>query len=566
MSELNVKTTDLVYAYFDSFAHSNVRNVGKVVDGTITAIDHKKGFIVVDAGLKSEGIIPMKEFFKQDEEKEMHVGDTVKVYVMGVDADHGGYILSRENAIKEESRLRVKQAFENGEIIEGIPFAKVKSGLSVDFDGFIAFLPGSQIDEGNITDISGLVGKKQQFKVIQFDDKNAVVSRKMVINDNYKEAREAFYSTAHEGMEVEGKVRNITDYGVFVDLGFGVDALMHVTDIVWGKIGHPSEILSVGETIKAKVIKLDKANNKIAVSMKLLTENAWLKLVKDLEVGKTVKGKITSIEKYGLFVEIAKGVEGLVHISELVWGNGANEKIKEYKEGDEIEAMVMEIDGEKQRVSLSIRRLLRNPLKEFAESHNIGDELEGVIAKVMDYGFFVTVGEIDGFVSFENLAYIADINILDHYHAGDKVKVAYLSIDEKFTKIAFGIKQLIENPFEKYKDLFVVGKNVTCTVYGLKPDRMEVEVVKGIYTYIKKTDLSREKLDQRIDRFTIGDRVDAKIVAFDATTKKLALSIKDLEEEEYAKIIDKYGSDNSGASLADILGVAIDKFNNKEQK
>ena len=228
--------------------------------------------------------------------------------------------------------------------------------------------------------------------------------------------------------------------------------------------------------------------------------------------------------------------------------------------------MVMEIDGEKQRVSLSIRRLLRNPLKEFAESHNIGDELEGVIAKVMDYGFFVTVGEIDGFVSFENLAYIADINILDHYHAGDKVKVAYLSIDEKFTKIAFGIKQLIENPFEKYKDLFVVGKNVTCTVYGLKPDRMEVEVVKGIYTYIKKTNLSREKLDQIIDRFTIGDRVDAKIVAFDATTKKLALSIKDLEEEEYAKIIDKYGSDNSGASLADILGVAIDKFNNKEQK
>ena len=566
MSELNVKTTDLVYAYFDSFVHSNVGNVGKVVNGTITAIDYKKGFVVVDAGLKSEGIIPIKEFFKKDEEKELNVGDIVKVYVMGVDANSNGYILSRENAIKESSRLRVKQAFENGEVIEGIPFAKVKSGLSVDFDGFIAFLPGSQIDEGNITDISGLVGKKQQFKVIQFDEKNAVVSRKMVINDSYKEAREAFYATAHEGMEVEGKVRNITDYGVFIDLGFGVDALLHVTDIVWGKIGHPGEILSVGENVKAKVIKLDKANNKIAVSMKLLTENAWLKLVKDLEVGATIKGKIKSVEKYGLFVEVAKGVEGLVHISELVWGNGASEKIKEYKVGDEVEAMVLEIDGDKQRVSLSVRRLLRNPLKEFAESHQVGDQLDGVVAKVVDYGFFVTVGEIDGFVSLENLAYIADVDILSCYKEGDAIKVAYLSIDEKFTKIAFGVKQLIENPFDKYKDLFVVGKNVTCIVYGLKPDRMEVKVVDGVYSSIKKSNLSRDKLDQRVDRFTIGDKVDAKIIAFDQETKKLILSIKDLEEEEYKKIIDKYGTDNSGASLADILGVAMDKFNDKKDQ
>ena len=565
MSELDVKTTDLVYAYFDSFVHSNIGNVGKVVDGTVTAINRKKGFIVVDAGLKSEGVIPMKEFFKKDEEKELQVGDIVKVYVMGVDANNGGYILSRENAIKEESRLRVKQAFENGETIEGIPFAKVKSGLSVDFDGFIAFLPGSQIDEGNITDISGLVGKKQQFKVIQFDEKNAVVSRKMVIDDNYKEAREEFYATAHEGMDIEGKVRNITDYGVFIDLGFGVDALLHVTDIVWGKIGHPSEILSVGQQVKARIIKLDKANNKIAVSMKLLTENDWLKLVNGINVGDVIKGKITSVEKYGLFVEVAKGVEGLVHVSELVWGNKGNDKLKEYKEGDEVEAMVMEIDGDKQRISLSVRRLLRNPLKEFAESHQIGEHLEGTIAKIIDYGFFVNVGEIDGFVSVENLAWLSDVDLISHYKEGDNVKVVYLAVDEKFTKLTFGVKQLIDNPFEKYKDLFVVGKNITCTVYGLKPDRMEVEVVDGVYASIKKANLSRDKLDQRVDRFTIGDKVDAKIVAFDLQNKKLALSIKDLEEEEYKKIIDKYGSDNSGASLADVLGVALDKFYNKDK-
>jgi len=566
MSELNVKTTDLVYAYFDSFAHSNIGNVGKVVDGTIVGINYKKGFIIVDAGLKSEGIIPIKEFFKKDEEKDFKVGDTVKVYVMGIDSNNGGYILSRENAIKEESRLKVKQAFENGDVIEGIPFAKVKSGLSVDFDGFIAFLPGSQIDEGNVTDISNIIGKKQKFKVIQFDDKNAVVSRKSVIEDNYKPIRDEFYATAHEGMEVEGKIRNITDYGVFIDLGFGVDALLHVTDIVWGKIGHPSEILSVGETVRAKVIKLDKANNKIAVSMKALTENAWLKLVKDIEVGSKVKGKITSIEKYGLFVEISKGVEGLVHVSELVWGSGANEKLKEYKEGDEIETMVLEIDGDKQRVALSVRRLLRNPLKEFADAHQTGEQLEGVISRVVDYGFYVTIDEVEGFVNLDNIAWLGDVDILSRYKEGDKVKVAYLSIDDKQTKLSFGIKQLIENPFEKYKDLFVVGNNVTCTVCGLKPDRMDVEVVEGVYSSIKKANLSRDKLDQRVDRFTIGDKVDAKITSFDLASKKLVLSIKDLEEEEYKKIIEKYGSDNSGASLADVLGVAFDKFNDKENK
>lgn len=564
MSELNVKTTDLVYAYFDSFAHSNMGAIGTVVDGKIISIDKKKGIVIVDAGLKSEGIIPMKEFFKKDEEKNLAVGETVKVYVMAFDGKNGSYLLSRENAIKEESRLKVKEAFESGEIIEGIPFAKVKSGLSVDFDGFIAFLPGSQIDEGNVSDISNLVGKKQQFKVVSFDDKNAIVSRKAVIDDTYKDARESFYNSTKEGDTVEGKVRNITDYGVFIDLGFGVDALLHLTDISWGKIGHPSEVLNVGDVVKTKIIKLDRANNKIAVSMKHLTENSWLKLIKGIEVGQKIVGKITQIENYGLFIEVAKGVEGLIHVSELVWGNGGAEKLKEYQVGQDVESIVMEIDEDKQRISLSVRRLLRNPWKEFAEAHKAGEQFDATITKVFDYGFFVTVDEVEGLVSIDNIAWLADSDVLSHYKVGDTVKVAYLSIDEKFTKIAFGIKQLIENPFEKYKDLFVVGKNVTCTVCGLKPDRMEVEVVEGVYSSIKKANLSRDRLDQRIDRFTIGNKVDAKIIAFDLNAKKLVLSIKDLEEEEYNKIIEKYGSDNTGASLADVLGVALNEFKNKE--
>ena len=567
MSELKLKTTDLVYAYFDSFVNSNIGSVGKVVDGTITAIDKKKGIVIVDAGLKSEGVIPMKEFANQKEEKPLEVGDNVKVYVMGLDSKNG-YLLSRENAIKEESKEKVRQAYESGEMIEGIPFAKVKSGISVDFNGFIAFLPGSQIDEGNVTDISNIIGKKCKFKVVSFDDKNAIVSRKAVIDDSYKEAREKFYATASEGMTIEGKVRNITDYGAFIDLGFGVDALLHMADIAWGKITHPSEVLSVGDVVKAKVTKLDIANNKIAVSMKHLTENAWLKLVKDIKEGDIIKGKITKIENYGLFMDVAKGVEGMVHVSELVWGNGGAEKIKEYKVDDEIEAMVVEIDGDKQRVNLSIRRLLRNPWKEFSEANKVGDVFDGTITKIIDYGFFVAVGEVEGLVKLDDVAWLADVDVLSHYKVGDVVKVAYLSIDDKFTKIAFGIKQTTANPFEdeKYKDLFVVGKNVTCTVSGLKPDRMEVEVVPGVYSSIKKANLSRDRLDQRVDRFTIGNKVDAKIIAFDLEQKKLVLSIKDLEEEEYKKIIEKYGSDNSGASIADVLGVALDKFENKGGK
>ena len=565
MSDLKIKTTDLVYAYFDSFSHSNLNYVGRVVDGTVMSIDRKKGIVVVDAGLRAEGVLSIKEFFKKDEEKNLKVGDTVKVYVMDVDGK-GGYLLSRENAIKEESCQRFKEAFENDEIIEGIPFAKVKSGISVDFDGFIAFLPGSQIDEGNVTDISDLVGKKQKFKVISFDGKNGVVSRKLVITDSYKEVRDKFFSVAEEGMVVEGKVRNITDYGAFIDLGFGVDALLHVGDISWGKIVHPSEVLSIGEKIKAKVIKVDEETNKIAVSMKLLTENSWLKLVEGLEVGQKIKGKIISVEKYGFFVTVASGVDGLVHLSELAWGEDGNEKIKEYKIGDEVEAIIIEIDGDKQRVGLSIRRLLRNPWKDFAEANKIGDQFDVTITKIVDYGFFVSVGEVEGFVSLDNVAWLCDADVLSIYKVGDVVKVVFISVDSKFTKISFGVKQLIEDPFEKNKDVFVVGKNVTCVVCGLKPDRIEVEVVPGVYSSIRKANLSRDKADQRVDRFTIGDKIDAKITAFNLETKKLILSIKELEEEKYKQIIDKYGFDNTGASIADILGDAFDKFNKEERK
>ena len=550
----NVKKTDLVYAYFESFVNSNINSVGKVVKGKVVNIDRKKGIVVVEAGLRCDAVLSIKEFYRKGESENLKIGDTVDLYVTSNDNIGKTSLLSRENAIREESKLKVFEALEKDEIIEGIPFAKVKSGLSVDVDGFIAFLPGSQISADGVLNEDELIGKKQKFKVVSFDGKNAVLSRKMVLDENYKGEREAFYETHQEGSVIEGKVRNLTDYGVFVDLGFGVDALVHLSDISWNKISHPSEVVNIGDVVKAKIIKLDRENNKIAASMKVLTENDWLKSVK-LEIGSTIKGKISRIDKYGLFVELPNNLEGLVHLSEISWENTKTDKLSQYNVGDEIETMVVDIDGERQRVVLSIKRLLRNPFKEFADQNTFGSQFDGEITKIIDYGFFVSVGEIEGFVSIDNLGWLVATDILSNYKVGDKVKVVYLSIDDKFTKIAFGIKQLIENPFEKENSPFVVGKAITCEVLALKPDRIDVKVGEGVYASIKKSNLSRERLDQRIDRFTVGDKVDAKILALDVNAKKLVLSIKDLEEDEYKKIIEKYGSENTGASIADVLGI-----------
>ena len=429
----NVKKTDLVYAYFESFVNSNINSVGKVVKGKVVNIDRKKGIVVVEAGLRCDAVLSIKEFYRKGESENLKIGDTVDLYVTSNDNIGKTSLLSRENAIREESKLKVFEALEKDEIIEGIPFAKVKSGLSVDVDGFIAFLPGSQISADGVLNEDELIGKKQKFKVVSFDGKNAVLSRKMVLDENYKGEREAFYETHQEGSVIEGKVRNLTDYGVFVDLGFGVDALVHLSDISWNKISHPSEVVNIGDVVKAKIIKLDRENNKIAASMKVLTENDWLKSVK-LEIGSTIKGKISRIDKYGLFVELPNNLEGLVHLSEISWENTKTDKLSQYNVGDEIETMVVDIDGERQRIVLSIKRLLRNPFKEFADQNTFGSQFDGEITKIIDYGFFVSVGEIEGFVSIDNLGWLVATDILSNYKVGDKVKVVYLSIDDKFTK------------------------------------------------------------------------------------------------------------------------------------
>jgi small subunit ribosomal protein S1 len=564
MQTLDVKVSDLVGSLYDDFINSNINSVGKVIDGKIVFIDTKKGIVIVYAGLKSEGVVPIKEFFLNGEKENLEVGAQTKVYVNAIDSKDGKLILSREKAIREESWLKIKEAFSSGEHIVGIPFAKVKGGLSVDFQGFIAFLPGSQIDSVPVKDISNIVGRKHVFKVITIDEnsKSAIVSRKAVFDDSYKTSRDAFFANVKDGDTVEGYVKNITDYGVFVDLGYGIDALLHLADITWGKISHPSEVLKIQEHVKARVMKSDAVSGKISLSMKHLTENPWSKLIGDIQVGKIIKCKITNIVDYGFFVAIADGIEGLVHISEITWSKDYHKVHKAFKVDEEVEAVVIEIDLDKQRIALSLRRLSKNPWKEFSESHKFGDIIEGSISKIADYGIFVSLGEIDGLIHIDDLSWSQTAQILTNYKVGDHVKAMYLSIDEKYTKIRLGMKQLQENPFEKYAEHLKVGSNVTCTVSSIKPDRVDILIFDFINSSIKKQDLSRDKSEQRVDRFTVNDKIDAKIIAYDQATGKITVSVKDLEEEEYAKVLKKYGSSDTGASIADILGVALEKTKN----
>lgn len=545
------------------FEHSNINSIGKIVDATIVDIDRKKGIVTVDAGLKAICPIPMREFFIPGEKEALNIGDKIKVYVNGLDARGGKPIVSRDRATQEESWLKVKQAFEDSSYLDAIPIGKIKGGLSVDFEGFIGFLPGSHIgnDQYHVSDATRILGKKCKVKVVSIDDeaKTAVFSIKEVENDAYSGVREEFFANTKEGDTISGKVRNITDYGVFVDINCGIDALLPLQDISWQKINHPSELLNVGDKIECKVMKCEKETGRIALSMKHLTENPWVKLVKDLEIGQTISGQVTNIVDYGLFVAISEGVEGLVHLSEITWGRDSNKKHKEYKIGDKIEAIIIELDIDRQRIGLSIKRLSHNPWKEFIESHQEGYIMEGPISRITEYGFFVTIeNEIDGLVHVDDLTWSPDrMSALHSYKIGDVVKVMYLGADEKFTKIKLGVKQTVENPFEKYKDTLKIGSVVTCTVTGIKPERILVEV-HGISSSIRKQDLSRERREQRTERFTVGDKIDAKITAHNRETGAFSLSVAALEEEEYGKILEKYGSSETGASIADILGIAIE--------
>lgn len=533
---------------------------GNLVKGLVVAIDGDA--VTVDIGLKTEGRIPLKEFVKNGVLEPVNVGDNIEVYLESYENRYGRLVLSRERAIREESWVHLEKSLADAQPVDGVIFGKVKGGLTVDLSGVIAFLPGSQIDIRPIKDVTPLMGIVQPFMILKIDRQqgNVVVSRRAIIEESRQEARDEMLSQITEGQVLEGVVKNITDYGAFVSLG-SIDGLLHLTDISWNKISHPSEVLKVDQTITVKVIKFDEKTKRVSLGMKQLENNPWEGLLDKYQVGMKMHGKITNIADYGVFIELEPGIEGLVHVSEMSWAKNHQNPRRLVNEGQEVEFMILDIDIDKHRISLGMKQCAVDPWKQFAEQFPVGTIIEGKVRNVVDFGIFVALDDnIDGLVHVSDISWNeSPEQALKEFKKDDVVKVVVLAIDSEKERISLGIKQLVDDPFENtFKDI-KTGGTVTCTVTSVEDGGINVEAADGIVTFIKRADLASEKIEQRPERFAVGDRIDAKVVALDKINRKITLSIRALEEQDKKRAIAEYGSASSGASLGDILGAAISK-------
>ncbi|MGB8275139.1 MAG: 30S ribosomal protein S1 [Alphaproteobacteria bacterium] len=539
---------------------------GTVVKGRIVAVEND--MVLVDVGLKSEGRIPLKEFATGGRAPEVKVGDRIEVFVERVEDKNGEAMLSREKARREESWTALEQAFKDNQRVTGVIFGRVKGGFTVDLSGAVAFLPGSQVDIRPVRDIGPLLGTPQPFQILKMDRRrgNIVVSRRAVLEESRAEARSELISGLSEGQILEGVVKNITDYGAFVDLG-GVDGLLHVTDIAWRRINHPSEVLSIGQSVKVKVIRFNSETQRISLGMKQLQPDPWEGVAAKYPVGTKFKGRVTNITDYGAFVELEPGIEGLVHVSEMSWTKKNVHPGKIVSTSQEIEVMVLDVDSEKRRISLGLKQCLENPWVSFKASHPVGSEIEGEIKNITEFGLFVGLpGEIDGMVHLSDIAYgVSGEDAVKTYNKGDKVKVKILDVDVEKERVSLGIKQLAPHPVEPEVQKFKKGDVVTCTVSAVRDNGIEVTLADGSRGFVRKADLSRDRSEQRPDRFAVGERVDAKVIGTDRKEHRLNLSVKAREVEEEKEAMDQYGSSDSGASLGDILGAALDKAK-KESK
>lgn len=530
---------------------------GSVVKGQVVSAN--SDVIIVDVGLKNEGRIAVSEFQIIKGKELPKVGDIVDVYVEKV-AGRKGTVLSREKAIREESWVSLEQIFEKGENINGTIFGRVKGGFTVDLDGVVAFLPGSQADVRPIKDPTSIMNILQPFQILKMDKKlgNIVVSRKAILEESRSEAREEMLSTIKEGDILDGVVKNITDYGAFVDLG-SLDGLLHVTDISWSRINHPSEVLSFGQEIKVVVIKFNEDTKRISLGMKQLDANPWDNITEEMPIGKVMSGKVTNIADYGVFIELKDGIEGLVHSSEICWGKTNQNPKKLLNIGQEVQFVILDVDTERHRISLSIKKCQDNPLVKFAEENPIGSVIKAPIRNITDFGMFVAIDvNTDGMIHESDLTWENNgAELLKNYNKGDEVECKVLNIDIEKDRVALGIKQLTEDPYEGKVDDFKKNMVVTCVVVGTNNDGIEVNVDEKALGFIKKADISPERSEQKTDRFAEGDRVDAKIIAVDKANGRLSLSIKALEMDERDKAIKEYGSTDSGASLGDILGAVL---------
>lgn len=533
---------------------------GEIIKGQVIAIE--KDNVIVDVGLKTEGIVQLKEFSVYGKKPEVNVGDEVEVFLEKIESRSGYAVLSREKALREQSWHILEKSLEDNENILGVITGRVKGGFTVDLRGIIAFLPGSQVDVRPIKDINVLVGLEQPFKILKMDKKlgNIVVSRRAILEEVRAEAREEMLSQISEGQILEGTVKNITDYGVFVDLG-KVDGLLHVTDISWRRINHPSEILELGQKIKVMVIKFHEDTRRISLGMKQLEKNPWEGIDSRFPKNKKFKGRITNITDYGAFIELEPGIEGLVHVSEISWNKNTLHPKKLVSVNDEVEFMVLDIDPLKHRISLGIKQCSENPWEEFARIHPIGSVMEGEIKNVVEFGIFVGFNEyVDGLIHISDVTWEGDPNEeLKNYAKGKNIKVKILSLDIPKERISLGIKQLESDPFEAFAKSLKKGTALSCVVKKVEGDGITVEIAKNVISFISKNDLSNDKSAQKPEKFVVDETVEALVEAINLEERLIKLSIKALEIQEHEKAMAAYGGSDSGSNLGDIVGAVINK-------
>jgi small subunit ribosomal protein S1 len=540
---------------------------GSVVRGFIVGIEGDA--VVIDVGLKSEGRVPMKELAAPGQKPSVSVGDEIEVYVERMEDRNGQALLSRDKARREEAWGVLETSFEKQERVTGVIFGKVKGGFTVDLSGATAFLPGSQVDIRPVRDLGPLMGTPQPFQILKIDRRrgNIVVSRRAVLEESRAEARSELVSNLQEGQVLQGVVKNITDYGAFVDLG-GVDGLLHVTDIAWQRISHPSEALQIGETVEVQVIRFNAETQRISLGMKQLQSDPWENVEGKFPIGAKMTGRVTNITDYGAFVELEAGVEGLVHVSEMSWTKKNVHPGKIVSTSQEVEVMVLDVDMAKRRISLGLKQCTSNPWEDLSTTFPVGTEINGEIRNITEFGLFVGLNEeIDGLVHLSDISW--EVNgeaALEGFNKGDMVKAKVLDIDVTKERISLGIKQLSDDPFAGQSDAYRKGDVVTCTVSATTDNGIEVTVGDSMSGFIRRTDLSRDRAEQRVDRFAAGEKVDAIITSVDKKTRKLSLSIKARETAEEKQAMAEFGSSDSGASLGDILGAALAKRDSSEDK
>ena len=506
---------------------------GSIVRGVVVAID--KDVVLVDAGLKSESAIPAEQFKNAQGELEIQVGDEVDVALDAVEDGFGETLLSREKAKRHEAWITLEKAYEDAETVTGVINGKVKGGFTVELNGIRAFLPGSLVDVRPVRDTLHLEGKELEFKVIKLDQKrnNVVVSRRAVIESENSAERDQLLENLQEGMEVKGIVKNLTDYGAFVDLG-GVDGLLHITDMAWKRVKHPSEIVNVGDEITVKVLKFDRERTRVSLGLKQLGEDPWVAIAKRYPEGTKLTGRVTNLTDYGCFVEIEEGVEGLVHVSEMDWTNKNIHPSKVVNVGDVVEVMVLDIDEERRRISLGLKQCKANPWQQFAETHNKGDRVEGKIKSITDFGIFIGLdGGIDGLVHLSDISWnVAGEEAVREYKKGDEIAAVVLQVDAERERISLGVKQLAEDPFNNYVALNKKGAIVVGKVTAVDAKGATVELADGVEGYLRASEASRDRVEDATLVLNVGDDVEAKFTGVDRKNRVVSLSVRAKDEAD----------------------------------